>query len=61
MSSMGASYGLLHVQKKRLEEKLHKEKERLDKDGGTSVGTNAYKSDGKNKIHPSTNFSNPTT
>lgn len=55
MSSTGASYALLHVQQKRLQEKL--QKERVAKDGveGTNVDKN-NKSDSKNKVHPS-NFS----
>lgn len=55
MSSTGASYALLHVQQKRLQEKL--QKERVAKDGveGKSVDK-TNKSDSKNKVHPS-NFS----
>ncbi|WOG93707.1 hypothetical protein DCAR_0312994 [Daucus carota subsp. sativus] len=58
MSSMGASYALLHVQQKRLQDKL--QKQRVEKDGakGASVGHN-NKSDSKNKIHPS-GFSDTT-
>lgn len=58
MSSTGASYALLHVQQKRLQEKLQNEKERLEKDGvDGSSACNTCKTDGKNKIYPS-NFSN---
>ncbi|WOG93709.1 hypothetical protein DCAR_0312996 [Daucus carota subsp. sativus] len=54
MSSMGASYALLNVQRKRLQEKLHKEKNISEKDGAADKSVaSAQKSEGKSKIHPS--------
>lgn len=53
---MGASYALLNVQQKRVEEKLQKEKQRIEKDGVQGTSTHNNTSGSKNKIHPS-NFS----